>query len=71
MWETTYRFTGNKLYAVVNCSCISSRLDVRTARAYSPRSRFQTALPVFKGRYAYVSSYAGPVQIDPNARIMV
>ena len=24
---------------------------------------------MFSGRYAYVSSYAGPVQIDPNARL--
>ena len=60
---------GNKLYAVINCSHFIEVMDVRTARHITqisiPNCRFIT----FKDRYAYVSSFAGPVQIDPNARL--
>ena len=60
---------GNKLYAVINCSHFVEVMDVRTARHMA-----QIAIPncryiVFEGKYAYVSSYAGPVKIDPNARL--
>ena len=60
---------GNKLYAVVNCSHFVEVMDVRTARHITQISIPNCRYIVFKGRYAYVSSYAGPVQIDPNARL--
>lgn len=63
------RIYGNKLYTVINCSHFIEVMDVRTARHIAvisiPNCRYIT----FKGKYAYVSSYAGPVEIDPNARI--
>lgn len=60
---------GNRLYAVINCSHFVEVMDVNTAKhidiVYIPNCRYI----VFKNKYAYVSSYAGPVQIDPNARL--
>jgi len=60
---------GNKLYAVINCSHFVEVMDVSTVthiKAVSiPNCRYIT----FKDQYAYVSSYAGPVLIDPNARL--
>lgn len=60
---------GSKLYAVINCSNLVEVMDVATARhvgtVYIPNCRYVT----FDGGYAYVSSYAGPVEIDPNARL--
>lgn len=60
---------GGKLYAVVNCSHFVEVMDLHTAR-----HRAQVSIPncrsiVFDGPYAYVSSYAGPVLLDPNARL--
>ena len=43
--------------------------DLRPARHITQISIPNCRYIVFKGRYAYVSSYAGPVQIDPNARL--
>ena len=60
---------GNKLYAVVNCSHFVEVMDVRTAKHITQISIPNCRYIVFKDRYAYVSSYAGPVQIDPNARL--
>ena len=44
-------------------------MDARTARHLArisiPNCRYIT----FKGPHAYVTSYAGPVQVDPNARL--
>ncbi len=60
---------GGKLYAVINCSHFVEVMDVRTARHLSQISIPNCRYITFKGRYAYVSSYAGPVQIDPNARL--
>ena len=60
---------GNKLYAVINCSNLVEVMDVATARheatVYIPNCRYI----VFQDGYAYVSSYAGPVNIDPTARL--
>lgn len=60
---------GNKLYAVINCSHLIEVMDVETAKHITtiavPNCRYIT----FNKGYAYVSSYAGPVQIDPNARL--
>lgn len=60
---------GGKLYAVINVSNLVEVMDVATAKHIAtitiPNCRF---LAFDKG-YAYVSSYAGPVLIDPNARL--
>lgn len=60
---------GSKIYAVINCSNVVEVMDVHTATHI-------TAIPVpncrylaFKDGYAYVSSYAGEVQLDPNSRL--
>lgn len=60
---------GSKLYAVINCSHFIEVMDARTAEHITQISIPNCRYIVFKGRYAYVSSYAGPVQIDPNARL--
>ena len=61
---------GNRLYAVINCSNFVEVMDVNTAKHIGvfsiPNCRYIT----FKGKYAYVSSYAGPVvESDPNYRL--
>lgn len=57
---------GSKLYAVINCSNKVEVMDAQTAKRITqiniPNCRFVK----FLGRYAYVTSYAGPVVIDPN-----
>ncbi len=60
---------GSKLYAVINCSHFVEVMDVRTARHISQISIPNCRYITFSGKYAYVSSYAGPVEIDPNARL--
>lgn len=60
---------GNKLYAVINCSNFVEVMDVRTAKHINVVSIPNCRYIAFKDRYAYVSSYAGPVEIDPNARL--
>lgn len=59
---------GDKLYAVINCSHYVEVMDVRTARHIGSINILNCRYIVFNGGKAYVSSYAGPVQIDPNAR---
>jgi DNA-binding beta-propeller fold protein YncE len=60
---------GNKLYAVINVSNLVEVMDLGTAKHIAtipiPNCRYIT----FHNGYAYVSSYAGPVKIDPNARL--
>ena len=60
---------GSKLYAVINCSHLVEVMDAATARHIAtvavPNCRYIT----FDKGYAYVSSYAGPVLIDPGARL--
>ena len=60
---------GNRLYAVVNCSNLVEVMDVSTARHIGQVSVPNCRYIVFKNQYAYVSSYAGPVEIDPNSRL--
>lgn len=60
---------GDKLYAVVNCSHFVEVMDARTARHITQISIPNCRNIVFDGPYAYVSSYAGPVLLDPNARL--
>lgn len=60
---------GERLYAVINCSHFIEVMDVNTAKHIGVVSIPNCRYIVFKDKYAYVSSYAGPVQIDPNARL--
>lgn len=60
---------GSKLYAVINCSNLVEVMDVSTAKHIATISIPNCRYIVFDGGYAYVSSYAGPVLIDPNARL--
>lgn len=60
---------GNKLYAVINCSHFVEVMDVETAKHITQISIPNCRYITFKGQYAYVSSYAGPVKVDPNARL--
>ncbi len=59
----------DRLYCVINCSHFVEVMDVATAKHIDVVSIPNCRYIVFKGDYAYVSSYAGPVQIDPNARL--
>ena len=57
---------GSNLYCVINCS---NKIDVLDK--YTCQKRAQINIPNcryirFYGGYAYVTSYAGPVQINPN-----
>ncbi|MBQ1969006.1 MAG: YncE family protein [Flavobacteriales bacterium] len=60
---------GDKLYAIINCSHFVEVMDVNTAKHITQISIPNCRYITFKGGYAYVSSYAGPVLIDPNARL--
>lgn len=60
---------GNKLYAVINCSHFVEVMDVETAKHITQISIPNCRYITFKDEYAYVSSYAGPVKVDPNARL--
>lgn len=60
---------GDKLYAVINCSNIVEVMDLSTAKHLGVISIPNCRYMAFHDGYAYVSSYAGPVQIDPNARL--
>lgn len=60
---------GNKLYSIINCSNYLEVMDVNTAKHITKIAIPNCRYIVFKDQYAYVSAYAGPVQIDPNARI--
>lgn len=59
---------GNQLYVVVNCSNLIEVMDVYTAEHIGSISIPNCRYIVFDGNRGYVSSYAGPVQIDPEAR---
>ncbi len=60
---------GSKLYAVINCSHFVEVMDKSDARHIGEISIPNYRYIVFHDGYAYVSSYAGPVQVDPNARL--
>lgn len=57
---------GSRLWAVINCSNKVEVMDAASARRIGqvdiPNCRFI----VFHGGYAYISSYAGPVEIGPE-----
>lgn len=60
---------GNKLYAVVNCShkveVINVHTGIRIKKIDVPNCRY---IRFHRGK-AYVSSYVGPIAIDPNAQL--
>ncbi len=58
----------DRIYAVINCSNFVEVMDVRTARHIGVVSIPNCRYIAFEDGYAYVTSYAGPVQVDPNAR---
>lgn len=60
---------GNKLYAVINASNLVEVMDVNTAKHIGTISIPNCRYIVFDKGYAYVSSYAGKIEIDPNARL--
>lgn len=60
---------GGKLYAVINCSNFVEVMDVHNLKHIAQISIPNCRYLAFKGKYAYVSSYAGPVEIDPNYRL--
>ena len=60
---------GSRLWVVVNCSNLVEVIDVRTGWHIEQISIPNCRSISFKDNYAYVSSYAGPVEIDPNSRL--
>lgn len=59
---------GSKMYAVINCS---NYIEVARAADTRHLGEIQVAncrYIVFDGPYAYVSSYAGPVEMNPESR---
>ena len=57
---------GSKLYAVINCSNKVEVMNVETAKRIGQIEITNCRYIAFHGRYAYVTSYAGPVMIDPH-----
>lgn len=60
---------GSKLYAVINVSNLIEVMDVKTAKHIATITVPNCRYLAFDKGYAYVSSYAGPVLIDPNSRL--
>ena len=60
---------GSKMYAVINCSHKVEVLDARTCKRIGQVDIPNCRYVAFDGGYAYVSSYVGPVGIDPNAQL--
>ena len=58
---------GQKVYAIITVSNLVVVFDVRTARKLKEIEIPNCRYLAFHDGKAYVSSYAGPVQIDPNA----
>jgi hypothetical protein len=59
---------GGKIYAIINCSNYLEVMDAATAKHITAISIPNCRYLAFHGGYAYVTSYAGPVSINPNAR---
>ena len=57
---------GNRLYAVINCSNKIEVMDKHTARRIGQINIPNCRYIRFHEGYAYVTSYAGPVRIDPD-----
>lgn len=59
---------GSRLYAVINCSNLVEIMDASTAKHITDIQIPNCRYLAFSGNYAYVSSYAGPVDINPEYR---
>ena len=59
---------GDKMYAVINCSNLIEVMNSRTAKHIAQISVENCRSIVFHQGFVYVSSYAGPVGMDPSAR---
>ena len=57
---------GSKLYAVINCSNKVEVMNKRTARRLGKIDIPNCRNIKFHGGYAYITSYAGPVEINPD-----
>ncbi len=60
---------GNRLYAVINCSHKVEVMDARTCRRIGQVDIPNCRYICFHEGKAYISSYVGPVSIDPNAQL--
>ena len=60
---------GNRLYAVINCSHKVEVMDARTCRRIGQVDIPNCRYICFHAGKAYISSYVGPVSIDPNAQL--
>lgn len=60
---------GDKLYAVINVSGYIEVMDVKTGKHVNSLTIPNCRYIVFDKGYAYVSSYNGPVKIEPDAPI--
>ena len=60
---------GTKLYVVVNCSNLVEVIDVRTGWHVEQIPIPNCRSLAFSDGFVYVSSYAGPVELDPNYRL--
>ena len=59
---------GSRLYAVINCSHKVEVMDARTLRRIGQIDIPNCRYIKFSRNHAYVTSYVGPVQMDPNAQ---
>ena len=57
---------GGRLYAVINCSNKIEVMDKYTTKRIGQINIPNCRYIRFHGAYAYVTSYAGPVEINPN-----
>ncbi|NIG55716.1 YncE family protein [Chitinophaga sp. Cy-1792] len=57
---------GNRLYAVINASNKVEVMDARTAKRIGQIDIPNCRYIKFDKGYAYITSYAGPIQINPN-----
>lgn len=60
---------GNRLYAVINCSHKVEVMDAYTCRRIGQVDIPNCRYICFHAGKAYISSYVGPVSIDPNAQL--
>lgn len=58
-----------KIYCVINASNLVEVMDVNTAKHITTISIPNCRYITFKDGFAYVSSYAGPIGIDPESRL--
>ena len=57
---------GSRLYAVINCSNFIEVMDAATAKHIGSLQVPNCRYLCFRDGYGYITSYAGPVRIDPD-----